>query len=77
MTCTRPRAESQKSLDPWVPSTHDPYVWPAVRRKRFREVGERSCINVSGLCLERVALRAIIDNSARAISLADRPQLTV
>ena len=24
MTCTRPRAESQKSLDPWVPSTHDP-----------------------------------------------------
>jgi len=24
MTCTRPQAESQKSLDPWVPSTHDP-----------------------------------------------------
>jgi hypothetical protein len=25
MTCTRPRAESQKSLDAWVPSTHDPF----------------------------------------------------
>ena len=24
MTCTRPQAKSQKSLDPWVPSTHDP-----------------------------------------------------
>jgi len=29
---------------------------PAVRRKRFRRVGgERSCINVSGLWLERCA----------------------
>jgi len=33
----------------------------------------RSCINVSGLWLERV-LRAIMDISARTISLADRPQ---
>src|SRR5262252_4183257 len=23
-TCTRPQAKSQKSLDPWVSSTHDP-----------------------------------------------------
>jgi hypothetical protein len=34
----------------------------------------RSCINVSGLRLERVVLRAIMDISARAISLADRPR---
>jgi hypothetical protein len=27
----------------------------------------RSCINVSGLCLERVVLRAIMDISAHAI----------
>src|ERR1700680_3318004 len=27
MTCTRPQAENQKSLDPWAPSTHDPTVW--------------------------------------------------
>ena len=24
MTCTRPQAKAKKSLDPWVPSTHDP-----------------------------------------------------
>jgi len=35
--------------------------------------GERSCINVSGLLLER-RLLAIMDISARAISLAERPQ---
>jgi len=34
----------------------------------------RSCINVSGLCLERVVLRAIMGISAHAISLADRPR---
>ena len=49
---------------------------PAVRCKWFRRAGgERSCINVSGLGLERVVLRAIMDISARAFSLADRPQL--
>src|SRR5262245_24764638 len=37
----------------------------------------RSCINVSGLCLEHVVLRAIMDISARAISLADRPQWAI
>jgi hypothetical protein len=46
----------------------------AVRRKRFwRDVGLWSCINVSGLGLELVMLPAIMDISARAISLADRP----
>jgi hypothetical protein len=40
---------------------------PAVRCKWFRRAGgERSCINVSGLRLERVVLRAIMDISARA-----------
>jgi len=48
---------------------------PAVRYKSLRRVGgERSCINVSGLWLERFAFRAIMDISARAISLAVRPR---
>jgi hypothetical protein len=47
---------------------------PAVRSKKIRRVGgERSCINVSGLRLEPL-LRAIMDISATAISLADRPR---
>ena len=48
-------------------------VRPCVAR-RFRRVGGgRSCINVSGFCLERWLL-AIMDISARAISLSDRPR---
>jgi len=51
---------------------------PAVRRKRFRRAGgERSCINVSGLWLERVLLLAIMDISAGAISLAERPDRAI
>ena len=51
---------------------------PAVRRKRVPRVGGvRSCINVSGLRLELVVLPAIMDISARAISLADRPQRAI
>src|SRR6516165_11500811 len=47
----------------------------AVRCKRFSSIWLlRSCINVSGLCLERFVLRAIMDISAHAFSLADRPQ---
>jgi hypothetical protein len=59
-------------------SSHfDPMYGPAARCKRFRQPGRlRSCINVSGLCLERVVLRAIMDISAHAISLADRPPET-
>ena len=61
-----------------APSTRDPMYGPAVRRKRVcRGGGERSCINVSGLWLERVALRAIMGISARAILLADRPQWAI
>jgi hypothetical protein len=49
---------------------------PAVRCKRFSSIWQmRSCINVSGLRLERVVLRAIMDISAHAISLPDRPRL--
>ena len=48
---------------------------PAARRKRFRRsVGCGSCVNVSGLTLERVVLRATMDISAHAISLASRPR---
>jgi len=52
---------------------------PAVRCKRtFIELADvRSCINVSGLCLEPFVLPAIMDISARAISLADRPQWAI
>jgi hypothetical protein len=51
---------------------------PAVRCKWFRRAGgERSCINVSGLRLECVMLRAIMDISARATSLTDRPQRAI
>jgi len=48
---------------------------PAVRCKKISSNWRRrSCINVSGLWLERVVLRAIMDISARAFSLADRPR---
>jgi hypothetical protein len=49
-------------------------VRPCVARGFIDLAGLRSCINVSGLSLERVALRAIMDISARAFSLPDRPQ---
>jgi hypothetical protein len=53
----------------------DPLYGPAVWCKRFSSIRQiRSCINVSGLCLERGVLRAIMDISAHAISLAERPR---
>jgi hypothetical protein len=53
---------------------NDPMYGPAVRCKRTSSSGgKRSCINVSGLLLEHVFL-AIMDISARATSLAERPQ---
>jgi len=52
----------------------DPMYGPAVRCKSLRRSGgERSCINVSGLWLEHWLL-AIMDISARAISLPARPR---
>jgi len=48
-------------------------VRPCVARGFRRSGGRRSCINVSGLALERL-LRATMDISARAILLADRPR---
>jgi hypothetical protein len=51
-------------------------VRPRVAR-RFRRIGgKRSRINVSGLRLE-LLLRTIMDISARAVSLADRPQRAI
>ena len=56
-------------------SHFDPNVWSG---RAVQEASStwlmRSCINVSGLCLERVVLRAIMDISAHAISLAVRPR---
>ena len=49
-------------------------VRPCVARGFRRSVSLRSCINVSGLILERV-LWATMDISARAFSLAARPQV--
>src|SRR6266851_5465378 len=59
------------------PSLTQCMVRRCVARGLRRAGGERSCINVSGLCLELVVLRAIMDISARAISLADRPQWAI
>src|SRR6266446_1581376 len=50
-----------------VKRTFDPMYGPAVRCKKISSNWRRrSCINVSGLRLERVVLRAIMDISARA-----------
>ena len=49
-------------------------VRPCVASGFRREGGERSCINVSDLYLELIVLRAIMDISARASSLCDRPR---
>ena len=49
-------------------------VRPRVVRGFRRSVGCGSCINVSGLILERVMLRATMDISAHAISLTSRPR---
>src|ERR1700689_5188990 len=51
-------------------------VRPCVARELRRVGGEWSSINVSGLLLERWLL-AIMDISARAISLTDRPQRAI
>ena len=56
----------------------DPMYGPAVRCKKTSPSGDvRSCINVSGLCLEPFVPRAIMDISAPAISLAVRPQWAI
>jgi hypothetical protein len=52
-------------------------VRPCVARGFRRVGGEPSCINVSGLWLELVGLRAIMEISAPAISLAVRPQRAI
>jgi hypothetical protein len=50
-----------------------PMYGPAARCKRVSSTCQmRSCINVSGLRLERVVLRAIMDISAHATLLADK-----
>jgi hypothetical protein len=57
----------------------DPHVWSGrALQEDFSEWGDvRSCINVSGLCLEPFELRAIMDISAPAISLPVRPQWAI
>src|SRR5262249_6355053 len=52
-------------------------VRPCVARGFRRVGGGRSCINVSGLWLELVGLRATMEISAPAISLVDRPQRAI
>src|SRR5262249_39000048 len=56
----------------------DPNVWSGrALQEDFSEWHVRSCINVSGLCLEPFVPRAIMDISAPAISLAVRPQWAI
>jgi hypothetical protein len=70
---TKP-ADVKKSLANPEPSTHGPMYGPAVRRKRIRSIWR-----VYGLASMypafdwSVELRAIMDISARAFSLCDRP----
>jgi hypothetical protein len=52
-----------------------PMYGPTVRCKRFSSIWQvRSCINVYGLRLKRIVLRAIMDISAHATLLGDRLQ---
>jgi len=56
----------------------DPMYGPAVRSKRIRrDGGKRSCINVSGLLIGALCSGLIMDISAPAFSLPDRPQWTI
>src|SRR5882672_2272069 len=73
--CANGRFAPPRAAVPGEGRVFDPMYGPAVRCKWFRRAGgERSCINVSGLRLEHL-LRAIMDISARATSLPDRPRL--
>ena len=59
-----------------IPWATRPNVWSGrALQEVFVEMLERSCINVSGLLIGVCVLRAIMDISARAISLAVRPRL--
>jgi hypothetical protein len=53
--CTERFADSQIPLAPRAPSIHDPNVWSGrASQEVFVDLSAlRSCINVSGLCLER------------------------
>src|SRR5215471_4861937 len=67
--------EDRKQLAEGQSDAHDPNVWSGRALQEVSSIRQvRSCINVSGLCLERVVLRAIMDISAHAVSLADRPR---
>jgi hypothetical protein len=57
----------------------DPNVWSgrALQEDFFELADLRSCINVSGLMIGAFVLQAIMDISARAISLAVRPQWAI
>ena len=56
----------------------DPFVWSGrASQENFVDLSAlRSCINVSGLCLERLVLRAIMDVSAYAVSLSGGHRLS-
>ena len=71
-----PELAEEADISPkWGISRFDPMYGPAVRRKRFRQLWlMRSCINVSGFRLEHIVLRAIMNISAHAILLPDKPR---
>jgi hypothetical protein len=71
--------KSGRAADTTAKTGFDPNVWSGrALQEDFSERGDvRSCINVSGLCLEPFELRAIMDISAPAISLPVRPQWAI
>src|SRR5262245_22856843 len=71
----RREADMPRSRVAYRSAANDPNVWSGrALQEDFSEWHVRSCINVSGLCLEPFVPRAIMDISAPAISLAVRPQ---
>jgi hypothetical protein len=74
MTCTRPQAERQIVLATRASSTHDPNVWSGrALQVDFAELAVGGLASMYPAFDWSVVLRAIMDISARAISLADRP----
>jgi len=76
MTAPERFADSQIPLAPRAPSIHDPYVWSGRASQEISSIwwmyGLASMYPASGWSVE---LRATMDISARAFSLADRPRL--
>ncbi len=75
MTCTRPQAARQILLATRASSTHDPHVWSGrALQEDFVELAAAVLHQCIRSLVGAVLLRTIMDISARAFSLADRPR---